>query len=134
MSRAATDVELLGAPQISDRERLERIRRMVHLLDEAVRIPGTNYRVGLDGLIGLVPVAGDLITGGIALWIVREAARMGVPRRTLARMLWNVGVDISAGFVPAVGDVFDVAWKANRKNLKLLEKYLAKREKHAALG
>ena len=134
MSRAASNVELLTVPQISDRQRVERIRRMVRLLDEAVRIPGTNYRVGLDGLIGLVPIAGDLITGGMALWIVREAAHMGVPRRTLARMLWNVSIDVAAGSVPAFGDVFDLAWKANRKNLKLLEKHLAKREKRAAFG
>jgi hypothetical protein len=68
----------------------------------------------------------------MALWIVREAAQIGVPRRTLARMLWNVGIDFAAGSVPAFGDVFDLAWKANRKNLKLLEKHLAKREKRAA--
>ena len=127
MERQGTS-DPIPARQLTHSERLERIRRLVRLLDEAFRIPGTNYRVGLDGLIGLVPVAGDLITGGLALWIIREAAEMGVPRRTIMRMLWNVGVDVTAGFVPAVGDLFDVAWKANVKNLALLEKHLAREE------
>lgn len=128
MSRAMSKSDPIPARQLTHYERLERIRRLVRLLDEAFRIPGTNYRVGLDGLIGLVPVAGDLITGGLALWIIREAAEMGVPRRTLTRMFWNVGVDVTAGFVPAVGDLFDVAWKANVKNLALLEKHFAREE------
>lgn len=128
MSRAMSKSDPIPAGQLTHYERLERIRRLVRLLDEAFRIPGTNYRVGLDGLIGLVPVAGDLITGGLALWIIREAAEMGVPRRTLMRMFWNVGVDVTAGFVPAVGDLFDIAWKANVKNLALLEKHFAREE------
>ena len=132
MSRAMSSSNSTPVRQLTHSERLERIRRLVRLLDEAFRIPGTNYRIGLDGLIGLVPVAGDLITGGVALWIIREAAEMGVPRRTIMRMLWNLGVDVTAGFVPAVGDLFDVAWKANVKNLALLEKHFARQEKRLA--
>lgn len=134
MSRALSDTDSFPTTDLSAQERLRRIRALVRLLDEAVRIPGTNYRVGLDGLIGLVPVAGDLITGGLALWIIREAARLGVPRRTLARMMWNVGIDVAAGTIPAVGDLFDVAWKANRKNLDLLERHLARQAMRASSG
>ena len=128
MSRAMSTSNPVPVRQLTHFERLERIRRLVRLLDEAFRIPGTKYRVGLDGLIGLVPVAGDLITGGLALWIIREAAEMGVPRRTIKRMLWNDGLDVTAGIIPADGDIFDVAWKANVKNLALLETHFARQE------
>ena len=132
MSRAMSSSSPIPARELTNDERLERIRRLVRLLDEAFQIPGTKYRIGLDGLIGLVPVAGDLITGGLALWIIREAAEMGVPRRTIMRMLWNLGLDVTAGFIPAVGDLFDVAWKANVKNLTLLEKHFARQEQRLA--
>jgi hypothetical protein len=97
------------------------------LLDEAVRIPGTNFRLGLDALIGLVPGAGDVVTTALAAYIVAEAARLGVSKPVLFRMLVNLGLDFMLGAVPVAGDVFDAVWKANRKNLDLLERHLAKR-------
>jgi hypothetical protein len=107
-----------------DRRSLERLRQLAHLLDDRFRIPGTTYRIGLDGLIGLVPGIGDAVTTLIALYIVLEARRLGVPLTKLGRMGLNVGVDAVLGAVPVLGDLFDVAWKANRRNLALLLDHL----------
>jgi hypothetical protein len=104
--------------------RVKRIRALAQLLDNAFRVPGTNVTFGWDQLIGLVPGAGDAATGLLAAYIVVEAARLGVPKRTLLRMIANVAVDMAGGTVPVVGDLFDFAFKANRKNLRLVEKHL----------
>ncbi|HVR34952.1 MAG TPA: DUF4112 domain-containing protein [Methylomirabilota bacterium] len=108
----------------AERARLERLRALSRLLDEAFRVPGTRIRFGLDGLVGLVPVLGDITTGLFSFYIVRQAVSFGVPGRTVSRMILNVLVDVVAGSVPLAGDAMDVLWKANRKNLKLLEKWL----------
>lgn len=108
----------------SDEARIKRIRTLARLLDNAFAVPGTNWRFGWDSLIGLVPGAGDVATALLASYIVAEAAKLGVPRRTLWRMLANVAIDMAGGAVPFAGDVFDFAFKANRKNLKLLEQHL----------
>ena len=86
-------------------------------LDNLFRIPGTNYRVGLDPIVGVVPVAGDLVSAGISMYIVLEAARLGVSYGTLLRMLATVGVDAVGGSVPYVGPLFDAVWKANEWNV-----------------
>jgi hypothetical protein len=111
----------------SDAARIKRIRTLAKLLDNAFGIPGTNWRFGWDSLIGLVPGGGDLATALLASYIVAEAAKLGVPRRTLWRMLANVAIDMAGGAVPFAGDIFDFAFKANRKNLKLVEKHLEQR-------
>ena len=111
----------LPAQQIS---KLGRLRRISRLLDNAISIPGTKISFGLDPIIGLLPGGGDTITGGIAGYIVVEAARMGVPREILWKMVGNIAIDSFAGTVPVVGDLFDVGWKANVKNIELLEKHL----------
>jgi hypothetical protein len=93
-----------------------------HLLDDFLRIPGTQIRFGLDGIIGLIPGVGDVI-GAMASWIIILAAWLrGVPRVTLLRMLANVAIETVVGTVPILGDAFDIAWKANRKNFALLER------------
>ena len=107
-----------------ERRSVERLRRLAHLLDDRFRIPGTRYRIGLDGLIGLVPGIGDAVTTVLALYIVLEARRLGVPLTKLGRMGLNVGLDAVLGAVPLLGDLFDVAWKANRRNLELLLDHL----------
>lgn len=114
---------------LSRAERLQRLQMLARLMDEAFVVPGTNVRVGLDSVIGLLPVAGDLISTALAIYIIREAARMGAPKLLLARMAWNAGIDLAAGAVPVAGDLFDVVWKANRKNVRLLERWLAKQER-----
>ena len=107
-----------------DRRSIERLRQLAHLLDDRFRIPGTSYRIGLDGLIGLVPGLGDAVTTLFSLYIVLEARRLGLPLTKLGRMGLNVGVDAVLGAVPLLGDLFDVAWKANRRNLTLLLDHL----------
>jgi hypothetical protein len=105
-------------------QRLARLEALGQLLDMAFIVPGTNVRYGIDGLIGLIPVVGDIITTAIALWVVREARSLGAPRRLVARMLTNVAIDGVVGAVPVVGDAFDVAFKANVRNVRLLRKWM----------
>jgi hypothetical protein len=111
----------LSPKQIS---KLTRLRRVSKILDNAIAIPGTKISFGLDPILGLIPGGGDTITGGIAAYIVVEAARMGVPREILGKMVSNILIDSFAGTIPVVGDFFDLGWKANVKNLELLEKHL----------
>jgi hypothetical protein len=101
--------------------RAARVRTIAKLLDEAVTIPGTRVGLGLDALIGLVPGVGD--TAGLLLsaGIVVQAARLGVPTAVLARMVLNVAVDGVVGAVPVAGDLFDVGWKANVRNVRLMQ-------------
>ena len=100
--------------------RNENLDLLSHLLDDFIRIPGTSIRFGLDGIVGTIPYVGDLL-GGLASTIIIVAAwARGVPRVTLLRMVANVGVEVIVGAVPVLGDVFDIAWKANRRNYGLL--------------
>lgn len=103
------------------RERVENLRDLARLLDSAVRVPGTNFRVGLDPILGLLPVAGDAPAALLSAYVVAEAAVLGVPRATLARMLATLLVDAVVGSLPVVGDAFDAVWKANDRNVRLLE-------------
>jgi hypothetical protein len=111
----------------SESETLARLDFIATLLDSAFLIPGTNVRFGLDGVVGLFPGIGDAITTAISAWIVYEAKQLGVPKHVLARMIGNVALDGLVGAVPLVGDVFDVMWKANRRNIKLLRDHLEKK-------
>lgn len=103
---------------------LKRLRRLSHLLDNAIPIPGTSYRIGIDPIIGLLPGGGDFVGTAIAAYIVVEAARMGVPRKTLVEMVSNIVLDTVSGTVPVLGDLVDVTFKANSKNVALLEDHL----------
>ncbi|NVN29947.1 DUF4112 domain-containing protein [Endobacter medicaginis] len=107
-------------------KRLKRLRRLAWLLDSAVGIPNTKFRFGLSGLIGLTPVAGDAAISALSLYIVYEGYRIGLPRAVLMRMLANVGIEATVGAVPVIGDVFDVAFKANMRNLSMIEAHLAR--------
>jgi hypothetical protein len=106
-------------PADVDEAAIQRMRFVARVLDDSIRIPGIGVRVGLDPLLGIVPGGGDVVAGALSLYVVVESARLGVSWTTLVRMLANVAVDAAAGFVPIVGDVFDVFWKANRKNFEL---------------
>jgi hypothetical protein len=107
---------------------LRRSRRVATLLDDAVTIPGVNVSVGLDSVVGLLPISGDVATAICSLYIVAEAVRAGVSKGTVVRMLGNVVLDLVVGSIPVVGDVFDVFWKANRRNVDLFERALDVRE------
>jgi hypothetical protein len=107
-------------------ERLARIDALATLLDTAFLVPGTNIRFGVDALIGLIPGIGDAITTLMSLYIVREARELGAPGHVIVRMLANVALDGVIGAVPLVGDMFDVAWRANRRNIALLQKHFAR--------
>ena len=107
-------------------QRLARLEALAKLLDVAFIVPGTNIRYGIDGLIGLIPVVGDIITTAISLWLVREARALGAPWHITARMLGNVAVDGVVGMVPFAGDAFDVMFRANMRNVRLLRRWLDK--------
>jgi hypothetical protein len=106
-------------PPSVDEAAVERMRAVAYLLDESVRVPGTELRIGLDPLVGVVPAVGDLVSGGLGLYVVAEAAYLGVPFSTVVRMLANVAVDAVGGAVPYVGVLFDALFKSNKRNLEL---------------
>jgi hypothetical protein len=107
-------------------EAVARIEMVARLMDSALAIPGTNFRLGFDAVIGLVPILGDLLSQAISTYIIWEARRLGVSNFTLARMVGNSLIDTVFGAVPIVGDAFDVAFRANMKNLRLLQQHLEK--------
>ena len=104
-----------------DRARsLARLKRLAHLMDTALRIPGTRIRFGADSALGLIPGAGDVIGLGISAFALMEALRLGAPPRLIARMIGNVAIDTGLGAIPVAGDIFDVVFKSNTRNLKLV--------------
>lgn len=106
-----------------DARRLARIRRLARTLDSSIRLPG-GYRVGLDGFLGLIPGAGDALGAALSTYIIVESARLGTSTWVLLRMMLNVLVETVIGVVPVLGDLFDFAWKANNRNIELLERTL----------
>jgi hypothetical protein len=100
---------------------MERVRAIADLLDEAIEVPGINYKIGLDPILGILPVGGDAVSAAISLYIVAEGARMGASRDTVMKMLFNIGVDAVIGSIPVLGTLVDAVWKANERNVALLE-------------
>src|SRR5688572_22193651 len=100
-----------------------RIGRVTHALDELVAVPGTPVRVGLDPIVGLIPVVGDVVSGIVGAWVIGEAARFGVPRIVLGRMVVNLAVDVAIGAIPLLGDLYDVAFRSNSRNLALFRRH-----------
>ena len=117
----------------SRRERVARIDALSTLLDTAFILPGTNVRFGLDAIVGLVPGIGDVITTAMSLYIVHEAHQVGAPFHIILRMLANVMLDGIVGAVPVVGDAFDVLWRANRRNMRLLQNWLDREGRYGAV-
>lgn len=112
---------------IGDEAALRQVERLGRLLDTAFRVPGTRWRFGLDGLLGLVPGVGDGLSAALSLYPVYLAWRLGAPPALLIRMMANVGVDAAIGAVPLLGDIFDFAFKANRRNTRILRTHLEER-------
>jgi hypothetical protein len=117
--------------QSTPAQTLARLDMISNLLDNAFTIPGTNRKIGIDALIGLLPVVGDMVAALLGSYLVWEARRLGAPPLIIARMIGNLAFDTVIGAVPFLGDVFDVAFKANRRNFMILKKHL---ESTGALG
>lgn len=100
-----------------------RIGRVTHALDELIAVPGTRVRVGLDPVIGLIPVVGDAVGAIMGVWVIAEAARFGIPRLVLVRMAVNLAVDLAIGAIPLLGDIFDFAFRSNSANLELFRRH-----------
>lgn len=107
--------------------RLARVRRMANLFDSKFAVPGTRVRFGLDSLIGLLPGVGDLAGAAAGLWLILEAAKLKAPKSVLAKMCVNLGIDLAGGAVPIAGDIFDLFWRSNNRNVELLQKHIAAR-------
>lgn len=103
---------------------VRRLRRLAWVMDAAVRLPGTRFRFGAGGVLGLPPAIGDATVASISLYIVWQAQRLGVPRPILAKMLRNVAIEWGGGLIPLGGVLFDMAFKANLRNVALLEEWL----------
>jgi Domain of unknown function (DUF4112) len=114
----ATEIHLSHAP------RLKRLRQLSQLLDSAIVIPGTKRRIGIDPILGLIPGGGDTVSAALSGYIIIEAARMGLPRDALMRMVGNLFLDTAVGSVPLLGDIFDVVSKANLRNMQIVEGHL----------
>jgi hypothetical protein len=108
----------------------ETLRKLEFLLDEALRIPGTQIRFGLDAIVGLVPGIGDVLAGLFSLVIPLAAWVRGAPYVTLVRMAANLGIGVLVGSIPILGDAFDVVWKVNRRNYRLLTRHLGEPRRH----
>lgn len=113
----------LGRDAASVRARIEAVER---LLERSVPIPGLNLPVGLDAIIGLVPVAGDIMAAGVGIYLVWEGRNLGMSRWKLARMTANIGFDTLVGSIPVAGDLFDFLFRSNSRNLKIIRKHLDK--------
>ena len=112
-------------PAYADRPRgLAEMETIAWLLDNSIPVPGTGRRFGIDAVIGFVPIVGDLLSGGIGLYVVWRASRLGLPRITVARMLANSAIDIAIGAIPVIGDAFDLWFKANTRNLAIIRRHL----------
>ena len=107
--------------ELEDRARsIARLQRLARFMDSALRVPGTSIRFGADSALGLIPGAGDLIGLGISSFSLLEAWRLGAPPRLVARMIGNIAIDAGLGAIPVIGDIFDLLFKSNTRNLKLL--------------
>ena len=107
-------------------ESVARVEAFARLMDGAFVLPGTNIRLGLDSIIGLVPVAGDVISGLVSSYLIWEARQLGAPQWLIARMVANTLLDTTIGAIPVIGDAFDIIFRANMKNMALLRRHMDK--------
>ena len=128
MSRTVSFTEpeqelIIPAKGATKREHADDLEVLAHWLDSVFRIPGLNIRFGLDVLLGLIPGLGDTATSVVSLYILQAATKAGVPRVTVARMALNIAIDYIVGIVPIIGDLFDVYWKSNNRNVALMRRH-----------
>lgn len=125
MSESSSNELATTSPDPIDHHKaLTRIEWLERWLENAIAIPGTKYRVGLDALIGLLPVAGDLTTAILSLYILWEARRFELAGKDYAKMLGNIGVDLLIGLLPLIGDYADFTWKSNSRNLRIIKEHI----------
>lgn len=110
--------------KIEQLKNLKRIRKIAILLDSAIGIPGTKFRIGLDPILGLIPGGGDVITAGISAYMIYLAARFGLRKKEIGKMIGNVAIETVLGSFPLIGDIFDAYFKSNIRNLEILEKHI----------
>ena len=116
--------EIVGASRAERfRAAEQRIGRVTRVLDELVGVPGTPIKVGLDPVIGLIPVVGDAVAAGVGAWVIAEAARFGMPRLVLGRMVLNLLLDLGVGAIPILGDAYDAFFRSNSRNLDLFRRH-----------
>jgi len=113
-----------GADRDSVRRASDRLDSLARLLDSSLGVPGTRFTFGLDAILSIVPVVGSFVGAGVSAYVIIEAYRLGAPRRTLAAMLGNIGIDTVLGSVPVLGFFFDALYKANNRNVSILRRYL----------
>jgi hypothetical protein len=120
------DIEYDGElPESVDEAALKRMEMVAYALDESVRVPGIGYRIGIDPILGALPIAGDVVSAAFSLYIVAESAYLGVSFTTLLEMLANITIDVAGGSIPYAGTVIDAVWKANKRNVELALEDLA---------
>ena len=105
-------------------EQVQHLDQLAWLLDNSIQVPGIRFRIGLDSLLGMIPILGDIMGAAISTYILWVASKMGVPRVTLLRMTLNVALEAAVGIVPFLGDLFDMAWKANSRNVEILKAHM----------
>ena len=105
-------------------EKIAKLRRMADWMDSRFKIPGTDIRFGLDSLLGLIPGVGDTVTLASTAYLLGMAKSLGVPKHAVALMIWNAFIDWFIGLIPFLGDIFDIGWKANKKNVSIILKHM----------
>ncbi|MBS0272926.1 MAG: DUF4112 domain-containing protein, partial [Proteobacteria bacterium] len=125
-TNVAPRIEVIPRGQLSADEQLAQLEWLADLLDSRFILPGTDIRFGLDGVIGLVPVVGDIISALISFYLISRASELGLSPWVKTRMVWNVALDTVVGAIPILGDAFDVSFKSNRRNIALARRYLVK--------
>ncbi len=134
-SDAVADAERMADQHLARVAEVEKVGKVVRVLDDLVHVPGTKFGIGLDAILGaFLPGVGDAVTGLVSLSLLSAAMRRGVPRVVIARMFLNIAIDTVGGLVPVVGDVFDLFWRSNTKNLALLERHQGELEPKARAG
>ena len=115
-------------------EQLLRLKLLSKRLDEIITIPGTKYKIGSDPIIGAIPVVGDLLGSIISIYILYSGSKMGLSTKIISKMCLNIGIDFVFGLIPIIGDIFDIGWKANKRNVKLIENNINKSDENLFLN